>query len=50
MKCVGATTVATTMICAAMAGIQFFVTGGTGGVRKGAEHTMDVTSELRRTV
>ncbi len=30
MKCVGATTVATTMICAAMAGIQFFVTGGIG--------------------
>ncbi|MCD0615798.1 pseudouridine-5'-phosphate glycosidase, partial [Staphylococcus aureus] len=46
MKCVGATTVATTMICAAMAGIQFFVTGGIGGVHKGAEHTMDISADL----
>lgn len=46
MKRIGATTVATTMICAAMAGIQFFVTGGIGGVHKGAEHTMDISADL----
>ncbi len=34
------------MICAAMAGIQFFVTGGIGGVHKGAEHTMDISADL----
>src|SRR6185295_13338163 len=33
---VGATTVAATMICAALAGIQVFVTGGIGGVHRGA--------------
>ncbi len=33
------------MICAAMAGIQFFVTGGIG-VHKGAEHTMDISADL----
>lgn len=32
--------------CAAMAGIQFFVTGGIGGVHKGAEHTMDISADL----
>ncbi|MUK58480.1 pseudouridine-5-phosphate glycosidase, partial [Pseudomonas aeruginosa] len=46
MKRIGATTVATTMICAAMAGIQFFVNGGIGGVHKGAEHTMDISADL----
>ena len=42
----GATTVATTMMCAAMAGIQFFVTGGVGGVHRGYEETMDVSADL----
>ncbi|HGN7330973.1 TPA: pseudouridine-5'-phosphate glycosidase [Staphylococcus aureus] len=46
MQRIGATTVATTMIFAAMAGIQFFVTGGIGGVHKGAEHTMDISADL----
>ncbi len=42
----GATTVATTMIFARMAGVQFFVTGGIGGVHRGAEHTFDVSADL----
>jgi pseudouridine-5'-phosphate glycosidase len=42
----GATTVASTMICAQMAGIQFFVTGGIGGVHRGFEATMDVSADL----
>ena len=45
-KTMGATTVATTMICAAMAGIRFFVTGGIGGVHRGFEETMDVSADL----
>lgn len=45
-KEMGATTVATTMICAAMAGIKFFVTGGIGGVHRGYEETMDVSADL----
>lgn len=45
-KRMGATTVATTMMCAAMAGIQFFVTGGVGGVHRGYEETMDVSADL----
>ncbi|HEC2228601.1 TPA: pseudouridine-5'-phosphate glycosidase [Staphylococcus delphini] len=43
---IGATTVATTMICAELAGIEFFVTGGIGGVHKGAEQTMDISADL----
>ncbi|MDT2464406.1 pseudouridine-5'-phosphate glycosidase [Enterococcus avium] len=43
---IGATTVATTMICADMAGIKMFVTGGIGGVHKGFEETMDVSADL----
>ncbi|HEC2152259.1 TPA: pseudouridine-5'-phosphate glycosidase [Staphylococcus delphini] len=43
---IGATTVATTMICAELAGIAFFVTGGIGGVHKGAEQTMDISADL----
>jgi len=46
MKQLGATTVASTMICAEMAGIKFFVTGGIGGVHKGYENTMDVSADL----
>ncbi len=42
----GATTVATTMILAAKAGIEFFVTGGIGGVHRGAETTFDVSADL----
>lgn len=42
----GATTVATTMICAHMAGIKVFVTGGIGGVHRGYEEHMDVSADL----
>lgn len=45
-KEMGATTVATTMICANMAGIKFFVTGGIGGVHRGYEETLDVSADL----
>jgi pseudouridylate synthase len=42
----GACTVATTMIGAAMVGIEFFATGGIGGVHRGAETTMDISADL----
>ncbi len=42
----GATTVAATMIVAARAGIEVFVTGGIGGVHRGAERTFDVSADL----
>ncbi len=42
----GATTVAATMIVAAMAGIRVFATGGIGGVHRGAETTMDISADL----
>lgn len=42
----GATTVATTMILAADAGVEFFVTGGIGGVHRGAESTFDISADL----
>ena len=42
----GATTVAATMRIASMAGIKIFVTGGIGGVHRGAEHTMDISADL----
>ena len=42
----GATTVTTTMIIAHLAGIQFFATGGIGGVHRGAETTMDISADL----
>ncbi|MDQ1000502.1 pseudouridine-5'-phosphate glycosidase [Neobacillus niacini] len=45
-KRLGATTVATTMICADLADIKIFVTGGIGGVHKGAETTMDISADL----
>ncbi|KAI8057189.1 pseudouridine-5'-phosphate glycosidase [Syncephalis plumigaleata] len=41
-----ATTVASTMIIAHLAGIPVFVTGGIGGVHRGAEHTMDISADL----
>ncbi|MEE0741563.1 MAG: pseudouridine-5'-phosphate glycosidase [Emergencia sp.] len=43
----GATTVATTMMLADMAGIRFFATGGIGGVHRGAETTMDISADLQ---
>ena len=43
----GATTVATTMICAAMAGVRVFATGGIGGVHRHGEVTMDVSADLQ---
>lgn len=43
---IGATTVAATMRIAAMAGIKVFVTGGIGGVHRGAEETMDISADL----
>jgi len=42
----GATTVATTMIGAHLAGIHFFATGGIGGVHRGAQDTFDVSADL----
>jgi pseudouridine-5'-phosphate glycosidase len=42
----GATTVASTMRIAALAGIRVFVTGGLGGVHQGAETSMDVSADL----
>jgi pseudouridylate synthase len=43
----GATTVAATMICAELAGIEVFVTGGIGGVHREAEMTMDISADLQ---
>ena len=43
----GATTVATTMILANLAGIKIFATGGIGGVHRGAEKTMDISADLQ---
>jgi pseudouridine-5'-phosphate glycosidase len=42
----GATTVAGTMLCASIAGIHFFATGGIGGVHRGAETSMDISADL----
>ena len=42
----GATTVAATMIIAAMAGIRVFATGGIGGVHRGVEDTLDISADL----
>jgi pseudouridine-5'-phosphate glycosidase len=43
----GATTVAATMICAHLAGIAVFATGGIGGVHRGAETSFDISADLR---
>ena len=43
----GATTVAGTMICAHLAGIEVFVTGGIGGVHRGAERSFDISADLQ---
>ena len=45
-KIYGATTVAATMRIASMAGIKIFVTGGIGGVHRGAEKSMDISADL----
>lgn len=42
----GATTVAATMICAHLAGLRVFATGGIGGVHQGVETTMDISADL----
>lgn len=42
----GATTVAATMILARQAGIEVFVTGGVGGVHRGAQETFDISADL----
>ena len=46
-KRTGATTVASTMILASLAGIRVFATGGIGGVHRGAETTMDISADLQ---
>ncbi|TXI23155.1 MAG: pseudouridine-5'-phosphate glycosidase [Roseateles sp.] len=43
----GATTVAATMICAQLAGIEVFVTGGIGGVHRGAQDNFDISADLQ---
>jgi pseudouridylate synthase len=43
----GATTVAGTMLCAQLAGIRFFATGGIGGAHRGAENSMDISADLQ---
>lgn len=45
-KADGATTVASTMIIAALAGIKVFATGGIGGVHRGATETFDISADL----
>ncbi|WKE67514.1 pseudouridine-5'-phosphate glycosidase [Gallaecimonas kandeliae] len=45
-KGLGATTVAATMILAAMAGIRVFATGGIGGVHRGAQQSFDISADL----
>lgn len=47
MKKTGATTVAATMICAHLAGIRVFATGGLGGVHREAEKTFDISADLQ---
>lgn len=44
---VGATTVAATMICAELAGIEVFATGGIGGVHRGAQSSFDISADLQ---
>lgn len=43
----GATTVAATMICAKLAGIEVFATGGIGGVHRGADQSFDISADLQ---
>ena len=46
-KQTAATTVATTMLIAELAGIRVFATGGIGGVHRGAQETMDISADLQ---
>ncbi|QAA30601.1 pseudouridine-5'-phosphate glycosidase [Clostridium manihotivorum] len=46
-KADGATTVASTMIIAALAGIKVFATGGIGGVHREAQETFDISADLQ---
>ncbi len=46
-KQTAATTVATTMLIADMAGVRVFATGGIGGVHRGAQETMDISADLQ---
>ena len=46
-KADGATTVASTMIIAALAGVRVFATGGIGGVHRGAQQTFDISADLQ---
>ena len=46
-KKLGATTVAATMICAELADIRVFVTGGIGGVHRGAQTSFDISADLQ---
>jgi pseudouridine-5'-phosphate glycosidase len=46
-RLLGATTVAATMICARLAGIEVFVTGGIGGVHRGAGTSFDISADLQ---
>ena len=43
----GATTVASTMILASMAGVKVFATGGIGGVHRGGQDSMDISADLQ---
>jgi pseudouridylate synthase len=43
----GSTTVSATMFCAALAGINVFVTGGIGGVHRGGDRSFDISADLR---
>ena len=45
-RATAATTVAGTLACAALAGIQVFATGGIGGVHRGAAHSFDISADL----
>lgn len=45
-----ATTVSATMICAHLAGIKFFATGGIGGVHRGGASSMDISADLHEFV
>jgi pseudouridine-5'-phosphate glycosidase len=46
-RATGSTTVAATMICAHLAGISVFATGGIGGVHRGAEESLDISADLQ---
>ena len=47
VRCIMPSTVATTMLISALAGVRVFATGGIGGVHRGAEKTMDISADLQ---